>query len=97
MLDALTKEDWAKQIDENFQIRSDDINSYSIKLINVSGYGRSMGGDREAYSLLFCGPVTPVLPQQIYRISSTKTGEFDIFLVPIGPQSGGMVYEAVFT
>ena len=97
MLDALTKDDWAKYLDENFQIQAENADEYTVKLTNVSGYGRSMGGEREAYSLLFCGPMMPVLPQQIYRVSNPKIGELQIFLVPIGPQAEGMGYEAVFT
>lgn len=97
MLETLTKEDWAALEDEIFQVDSDDSNSLKMKLQSVSGYGQRMGGQREAYSLLFCGPLQPVLPQRIYRVCHTGIGVQDIFLVPIGPQVEGMGYEAVFT
>ena len=97
MLETLTKEDWTKHLGENFQVDTDNSDSLVIKLTAVSGYGQSLGGNREAFSLLFCGSPRPVLPQRIYRISHANLGELDIFLVPIGPQADGMGYEAVFT
>ncbi|MBK8816392.1 MAG: hypothetical protein IPN42_13225 [Methylococcaceae bacterium] len=97
MLDALTKEDWTKQLNESFYIQIGNTDKYPIKLIDVSGYGRSMGGSREAYSLLFSGPKMPILPQNIYSVNNSAFGALDIFLVPIGPQADGMGYEAVFT
>ncbi|HTS11484.1 MAG TPA: hypothetical protein VMH00_05150 [Candidatus Limnocylindrales bacterium] len=55
------------------------------------------GANREPFALLFLGPTTPVLPQRIYPIEFTGLGTMDIFIVPIGPDSGGMQYEAIFT
>lgn len=50
----------------------------------------------ENFSLLFRGPMSPFFPQGMYRLIHPKLGELSIFLVPIGPNSGGMEYEAVF-
>ena len=99
MLDKLVKEDWERYRDENFQWESGDLAAgpQSLKLISVSGYGQRQGGNREAYSLLFCGPTQPIFPQGIYRINHAVLGELELFLVPIGPQADGMGYEAVFT
>ena len=38
-----------------------------------------------------------VIPQATYRVESHVLEPFDCFLVPIGPDAGGMRYEAVFT
>ena len=97
MLETLTKEFWAPLQGESFQVAADKLGSYSMQLASVSSYGQRQGGNREAYSLLFCGPLQPVLPQQIYKVSHTEAGSHEIFLVPIGPQPDGMGYEAVFT
>lgn len=99
MLDKLVKEDWEQYRDENFHWHTDNLStsSQSLKLISVSGYGKRQGGNREAYSLLFCGSMQPIFPQGIYRISHAVLGELELFLVPIGPQADGMGYEAVFT
>lgn len=99
MLDKLVKEDWEQYRDENFQWKPGNLDAepQSLKLISVSGYGQRQGGNREAYSLLFCGSMQPIFPQGIYRITHAVLGELELFLVPIGPQADGMGYEAVFT
>lgn len=50
----------------------------------------------ENFSLFFRGPLSPFYPQRIYRLSHEELGEMEIFLVPVGPDSNGMRYEAVF-
>lgn len=50
----------------------------------------------EPFSLVFLGPLRPVLPQQTWDLSHPVLGTQSIFLVPIGPKDGGMRYEAVF-
>ena len=45
------------------------------------------------FSLSFERPAT-MLPQRIYEISHDEMGSYEIFLVPIGPDGRGMVYEA---
>jgi hypothetical protein len=51
---------------------------------------------RAAFSALFRGPIRPVLPQRIYRLTNETLGTLELFLVPIGPDADGMRYEAVF-
>jgi hypothetical protein len=50
----------------------------------------------ESFSLLFRGPIIPLLPQRTYRLQHEQLGEQDIFLVPLGADAGSMQYEAVF-
>lgn len=97
MLETLTKELWENYLGKEFNADAGNSSALPMKLAAVSGYGRRMGGGREAFSLLFLGPLQPILPQRIYRLSHDGLGELDIFLVPIGPQADGMGYEAVFT
>ena len=51
---------------------------------------------RGQFSIVFRGPRTPILPQRIYRVAHPEIGDFDLFVVPIGPDGQGMRYEAVF-
>jgi hypothetical protein len=37
------------------------------------------------------------LPQATYAIENATLGRLDIFIVPVGRVSDGLVYEAVFT
>lgn len=48
------------------------------------------------FSLVFRGPLQPLLPQQIYTVDHNQLGRFDLFIVPIKRDANGMHYEAVF-
>lgn len=50
----------------------------------------------ESFSLCFAGPSVPCLGQEICHLKSDLAGEFDLFLVPLGPAGGRMRYQAVF-
>jgi len=50
----------------------------------------------EPFSLVFLGPARPVLAQRIYSLENEALGRLEIFLVPIGADSGGVKYEAIF-
>jgi len=48
-----------------------------------------------SFRLEFRGPVDPVLPQDIYRFH--REGEScEIFVVPVGRDESGTLYEAIF-
>jgi len=50
----------------------------------------------ECFSLLFHGPVSPRLAQQIYSVEHDKLGSFPLFLTAIAGDAEGISYEAVF-
>lgn len=60
------------------------------------------GASRTPFSVMFHGPLEPVLPQGIYRLESEHFGSVELFIVPVGPQAASpgeapaMGYEAVF-
>ena len=51
---------------------------------------------REPFSLIFRSTTPVVLPQRIYPIKHESMGQLDIFIVPIGRDVRGIVYQAVF-
>jgi hypothetical protein len=51
---------------------------------------------RAPFSIVFVGPLEPILPQRIYRFEHDELGILELFIVPIGPDESGMQYEAVF-
>jgi hypothetical protein len=67
-----------------------------LKLSTVTPAGDS-GRAGGAFSLLFVTPKGPWLPQAIYPLQHPALGTMEIFLVPIGPLSGGNGYQAIFT
>ena len=51
----------------------------------------------EQFSLLFRGPVSPVMQQCTAKLEHEKLGSLELFLVPLGPDEKGMRYQAVFS
>lgn len=82
-----------------FQVSGDPLSPpVELSLQAVATWGReSPDGDGRRFTLLFHGPLTPVLPQRIYHFDHAAVGSFDIFIVPLGPEAGSMRYEAVFS
>jgi len=101
MLKEVTVSVFEECVGSAFRIYADSGSSVDAKLIETTPVGSRSGGSsavaqREAFSIVFRGPAEPVLPQKIYTLEHAKLGRFELFLVPIGPDSSGMRYEAVF-
>ena len=69
--------------------------AFALELVEVNEANYSPR--LENFSLLFRGPIAPVLPQRIYRLDHDTLGSMEIFLVPLGPDGQGMQYEASST
>lgn len=54
-------------------------------------------GGRAPFSLVFRGPVEPLLPQATYALRHAGLGVTEIFLVPFARDADGVRYEAIFT
>ena len=99
MLDRLTYQDFSPLLNQVFDLHASPELVMQVELISVTPLGAATPAGnqtRQAFSLVFRGPRQPVLPQRIYRLENTNLGEIEIFLVPIGPDSGGLCYEAIF-
>ncbi|MCB1814124.1 MAG: hypothetical protein KDK04_20750 [Candidatus Competibacteraceae bacterium] len=96
MLDTLQKESWQPLLNQTFDCNT-EAEPIRFELLEITGMGSKPGAKREPYSLVFRGPAEPVLEQGIVPLTHAQLGNIEIFLVPIGPDSQGMCYEAVFT
>ena len=101
MLDKLTRADFADRLGQTFRVHYGAATPLEAELVSATAFPTRPGGPdlparSEPFSILFRGPRTPVLPQRIYRIEHETLGTFDLFIVPVGPDAGGMQYEAVF-
>ena len=102
MLERFTSETFAPHLGEPFRVFPESSSAIEVTLIDVTvlgggSEGSGAAGGRVPFSLVFRGPLQPVLPQRTYRVEHDGIGEFDLFLVPIGLDAEGMRYEAVFT
>ena len=75
------------------------------ELVEVTEHVDSAPGTfRAPFSVLFHGPLQPVMPQGIYRVEHEQLGTLELFIVPVGPDEPrapgqgptAMCYEAVF-
>lgn len=65
-----------------------------VVLEQAQGLPRSMR-EAGAFRLEWRGPADPILPQAIYRFRRDGQ-EFDMFIVPVGRDERGTLYEAIF-
>jgi hypothetical protein len=102
-LDALTAGDFRAITGNRFLLTgtpnaNGHADSLEIELVEVSEHASgTREGFRAPFSLLFHGPLAPVMPQAVYRVANERLGAFDLFVVPVGPTpAGAMRYEVVF-
>ena len=98
MLDRLTADFFAPYLNEEFRLLRDGQESVPWELMEVQDLGthESQNGNRSPFSLVFRAPKDYLVPQGILTLEQEQAGRLDIFLVPIGPDAQGMLYEAVF-
>ena len=104
MLETFTVETFLPHVGQPFRVIVDENWQMITLLSEVSPWGHEEARSRPRvpFSLTFHAKPDAQIPQATYRIENVNPeGEslepFDCFLVPIGPDAGGMRYEAVFT
>lgn len=97
-LSTLTHERLAACLSQTFALDWGPAQTIPTQLIEVTPRGRAdpNGGRRQAFSAVFRAPREPVLPQGIYPVQIAALGSLDLFLVPVGQDAAGTLYEAVF-
>ena len=93
MSELLTAATFEPYIGQDFAVENVGV-EYAIALESIGTFAvsaREGGG----FALNFRGPSDPMLNQATYSLRSGDS-RWDIFLVPIGVDSGGARYEAVF-
>ena len=96
MLDSLTLEVFAKYLNQTFRLHHGS-ETMEVELTEAKDLGPgSKEGGRNAFSLIFRGAKEPVLDQQIYKIEHGEMGSVELFLVPVGQDEAGTLYQAIF-
>lgn len=99
MLDTLTLATFQPLVGQPFAVFVDDERYMPAHL--VAAHPLATDGDsrrkRTPFTLVFRGPSDGRLPQRMYRVRSDAIEVVELFLVPIGPDEHGMLYEAIFT
>jgi uncharacterized protein DUF6916 len=67
-----------------------------VDIVLTSAMENTNAPTHEQFSLLFRGPSEPQVTQATYTVSHPDLGKFLLFLVPVGRDPQGLLYEACF-
>jgi hypothetical protein len=95
-LEPLTRESFAPHVGSHFAVAAFS-GGLDLTLSSIGPAGAGLPGKRIPFALHFHGPAGPLLRQGVYRLRHEAFGDLEIFLVPLGPQADGTVYEAIFS
>jgi hypothetical protein len=98
MLDTLTLDAFSPFVGETFQVHVQPEQTVALELIEARALAEHHNSPRprQPFVLTFKGPPQFMLPQRIYRVEHQAVGSHEIFVVPLGPGQGGMLYEVIF-
>jgi hypothetical protein len=96
MLETLTLDAFSPLLGESFQVHVEAGQTVAFELVEARALPASGPRPHPPFVLTFKGPAQFVLPQRIYRFEHQAVGAHEIFIVPIGPGQGGMLYEVIF-
>lgn len=94
---AGTFEGFASHLHGNFTVGL-GVSTVEMTLVQaIKGKSRDWEGVRkEPFSLVFKCANPVILPQRTYPFQRPGFGKMDIFIVPVGRERDGIVYQAVF-
>ncbi|MGN6258719.1 MAG: DUF6916 family protein [Solirubrobacterales bacterium] len=92
----LTLETFRPAVGEAFRVGGEGGARVELLLVEASPQDAGPHAPRPPFSLLFNGPAEPLLAQGTYRFEHGSLGVMEIFIVPLGQDEHGSVYEAFF-
>ena len=97
MLDSLTLASFSDCLGTPFRLDASEAIGSDLTLIEAEATRFALRPDGSPpFSLIFRGPMRPILPQSIYRLNHEILGVLELFMVPIGPDQTGMCYQVIF-
>jgi len=97
MPEELTHATFAGLVGQTFQAGPEGTKPLPLELIAAKLLPVQPGwAGRPPFSLVFRGPREPWLPQRIYAVWHEALQNAVLFLVPIGTDRDGMLYQAIF-
>ncbi|MGN6216282.1 MAG: DUF6916 family protein [Solirubrobacterales bacterium] len=92
----LTLDSFTPAVGDVFTVGSEEGAKVELLLVEAVHKDGGSHAPRPAFSLLFHGPADPLLAQGTYRFKHGSLGVLEIFIVPLGRDEHGSVYEAFF-
>jgi hypothetical protein len=95
-LASLTAAEFEGVLGSTFQVM--DAQGHAVLSLSLERVVRhpERPGYRQPFSLHWTGPPTPILSQQVRRLTHPELGDIEIFLGPIAADTSAATYEAVF-
>lgn len=89
--------DFGGQLHQSFALSIGET-SMALTLVEIQALPIHVypGRTRDPFSLIFQSASPIVVPQAMYRLTHDGMGQMEMFLVPVGLNSGGVLYQAVF-
>ena len=92
----LTSADFLRYVSDDFVAVLNDGTQLPLKLSKVEVLSKSpQAGMRDAFRLLFHGPLEPIAAQQVVTLQHSVIGELELFVVPIGQSDEFTSYECI--
>lgn len=96
MSQTITMDTFLPLIEENFSVHLGD-KTIPATLLEVTPLGEPEdSGERSGWSMVFQFPPHQLYNQGIYEFEHAGIGSLAIFVVPIGEDSDGVRYQAIF-
>jgi hypothetical protein len=98
MIENLTREKFTENLKTKFRVIHNGERPIDLELDEIKEFkaGPNDQHGLERFSLFFYGPSDLLIHQQTIRLAHERMGEFYIFIVPVGQDERGHIYEAVF-
>ncbi|HUI30568.1 MAG TPA: hypothetical protein VLX91_10155 [Candidatus Acidoferrales bacterium] len=92
--EKLTYKEFHETLNSDFEVILPSEVRIPLKLSGMSE--RKTSAIQETFSLTLHGSSNIFLPQAAYNFNHPKIGGFEMFIVPVGRDLDGFIYEAVF-
>ncbi|HJV41343.1 DUF6916 family protein [Caulobacter sp.] len=96
-MQLLSSADFASQANTSYELWLGD-GAMNLTLVDIRPLPAAAhaGSMRQPFSLIFRSSVRHVLPQRTYQLKNAASGVQEVFLVPVGRDAAGVLYEAIF-
>lgn len=91
----ITHQDFESIVGETIELETGE-SCFQAKVDSVELLRKNPDQERQPFSVELLADIADNHAQQIYQLSHPTLGELSLFVVPIGPEKGGMLYQVVF-
>ena len=96
MLARLKSSDFIPYFNGKFHLFLNEVDFIEVELIEISNYPNQNPETGRPFNLIFRLPKGLFIPQETYTFKHSQIGKLDLFIVPIGPDEKGQLYQVVF-